>query len=95
MLKRGGEEIYVGPVGRHSCELIKYFEVRRLTECMMMMSVCDENTTFFVNQDIDGVSKIKDGYNPATWMLEISTSAQEMAIGVNFSEIYRNSELFT
>ncbi|KAJ9537747.1 hypothetical protein OSB04_030480 [Centaurea solstitialis] len=71
LLKRGGEEIYVGPVGRHSCELIKYFE------------------------DIDGVRKIKDGYNPATWMLEISTSAQETAIGVNFSEIYRNSHLFT
>lgn len=28
LMKRGGEEIYVGPVGRHSCELIKYFEVR-------------------------------------------------------------------
>ena len=27
LLKRGGEEIYVGPLGRHSCHLIKYFEV--------------------------------------------------------------------
>ena len=27
LMKRGGEEIYVGPLGRHSCELIKYFEV--------------------------------------------------------------------
>ena len=26
-MKRGGEEIYVGPLGRHSCELIRYFEV--------------------------------------------------------------------
>ncbi|KAF3334919.1 pleiotropic drug resistance protein 3-like protein [Carex littledalei] len=26
LLKRGGEEIYVGPLGRHSSELIKYFE---------------------------------------------------------------------
>ncbi|KAK1397747.1 hypothetical protein POM88_007610 [Heracleum sosnowskyi] len=26
LLKRGGKEIYVGPVGRQSCELIKYFE---------------------------------------------------------------------
>ncbi|KAJ9537476.1 hypothetical protein OSB04_030209 [Centaurea solstitialis] len=70
LLKRGGEEIYVGPVGRHSCELIKYFE------------------------DIDGVSKIKDGYNPATWMLEVSTSSQEVALGINFSEIYKNSDLY-
>ncbi|KAI3716294.1 hypothetical protein L6452_23531 [Arctium lappa] len=70
LMKRGGQELYVGPVGRHSCDLIKYFE------------------------DIDGVSRIKDGYNPATWMLEISTSSQEAALGVDFSEIYRNSELF-
>lgn len=27
LMKRGGEEIYVGPLGHHSCDLIKYFEV--------------------------------------------------------------------
>ncbi|KVH98014.1 hypothetical protein Ccrd_023769 [Cynara cardunculus var. scolymus] len=70
LMKRGGQELYVGPVGRHSCELIKYFE------------------------DIDGIAKIKDGYNPATWMLEVSTSAQEMALNVDFTEIYRNSDLY-
>ncbi|TQD71630.1 hypothetical protein C1H46_042844 [Malus baccata] len=70
LLKRGGEEIFVGPLGRHSSHLIKYFE------------------------DIDGVPKIKDGYNPATWMLEITAAAQEASIGVNFTEIYRNSELY-
>uniref|UniRef100_A0A0E0QPX2 ABC transporter domain-containing protein n=1 Tax=Oryza rufipogon TaxID=4529 RepID=A0A0E0QPX2_ORYRU len=26
LMKRGGEAIYVGPLGQHSCELIKYFE---------------------------------------------------------------------
>lgn len=26
-MKRGGEEIYVGPLGRLSCHLISYFEV--------------------------------------------------------------------
>ncbi|KAL4559960.1 hypothetical protein LXL04_032106 [Taraxacum kok-saghyz] len=70
LMKRGGQELYVGPVGRHSCELIKYFE------------------------DVNGVSKIKDGYNPATWMLEVSASAQEMALGVDFTEIYHNSDLY-
>ncbi|KAK1416813.1 hypothetical protein QVD17_25930 [Tagetes erecta] len=70
LMKRGGEEIYVGPIGRESCELIKYFE------------------------DIEGVPKITDGYNPATWMLEVSTSSQEVALGVNFAEIYKNSELY-
>ncbi|KAF2304887.1 hypothetical protein GH714_039264 [Hevea brasiliensis] len=29
LLKRGGEEIYVGPVGRHACHLIKYFEEKQ------------------------------------------------------------------
>ncbi|KAA8541855.1 hypothetical protein F0562_023007 [Nyssa sinensis] len=70
LMKRGGEEIYVGPLGRHSCHLIKYFE------------------------EINGVSKIKDGYNPATWMLEVTSSAQEMALGVDFTEVYKNSELY-
>ncbi|KAJ6428300.1 hypothetical protein OIU84_023678 [Salix udensis] len=70
LMKRGGQEIYVGPLGHHSTHLIKYFEA------------------------IEGVSKIKDGYNPATWMLEVSSSAQEMALGVDFCNIYKNSDLF-
>ncbi|KAJ3709354.1 hypothetical protein LUZ61_013059 [Rhynchospora tenuis] len=70
LMKRGGEEIYVGPLGHHSKDLISYFEA------------------------IPGVSKIKDGYNPATWMLEVSTIAQEEALGINFAEAYRNSELY-
>ena len=43
---------------------------------------------------IRGVSKIKDGYNPATWMLEVTTAAQERALGVNFADVYKNSELY-
>ncbi|EOY26604.1 Pleiotropic drug resistance 12 [Theobroma cacao] len=70
LMKRGGQEIYVGPLGHHSKHLIKYFE------------------------GIQGVSKIKDGYNPATWMLEVSTTAQELALGVDFADIYKNSELY-
>ncbi|KAL5213205.1 hypothetical protein ABZP36_024052 [Zizania latifolia] len=70
LMKRGGEEIYVGPLGRNSCHLIDYFE------------------------DVQGVRKIKDGYNPATWMLEVTTLAQEDILGVNFAEVYRNSDLY-
>ncbi|CAA7407938.1 unnamed protein product [Spirodela intermedia] len=70
LMKRGGEEIYVGPLGRQSCELIKYFE------------------------GIRGVSMIKDGYNPATWMLEVTSLGQEDLLGVSFSELYKNSELY-
>ncbi|OAY52727.1 pleiotropic drug resistance protein 1 [Manihot esculenta] len=70
LMKRGGEEIYVGPLGRHSSRLINYFE------------------------EINGVSKITDGYNPATWMLEVTSSAQELSLGVDFAVIYKNSELY-
>ncbi|KAJ0959678.1 hypothetical protein J5N97_000670 [Dioscorea zingiberensis] len=62
LMKRGGEEIYVGPLGHNSCELIK---------------------------GIKGVDKIKDGYNPATWILEVTTLAQEDELGISFSEIYK------
>ncbi|XP_020588143.1 ABC transporter G family member 39-like [Phalaenopsis equestris] len=70
LMKRGGEEIYVGPLGRNSAELIRYFE------------------------SVNGVSKIKDGYNPATWMLEVTNLAQEEILGANFAEIYKNSDLY-
>ncbi|CAN0915029.1 Pleiotropic drug resistance protein 1 [Linum grandiflorum] len=70
LLKRGGQEIYVGPLGRHSTHLVKYFE------------------------EIDGVNNITDGYNPATWMLEVTTTTQEIAMGVDFADIYRNSDLY-
>ncbi|CAM0881663.1 unnamed protein product [Alopecurus aequalis] len=70
LMKRGGEEIYVGPVGPNSSSLIEYFE------------------------GIEGISKINDGYNPATWMLEVSSSAQEEMLGIDFAEAYRQSELY-
>lgn len=41
---------------------------------------------------INGVPKVKDGYNPATWMLEITSAAQEEALGVNFTDVYKKSE---
>ncbi|KAI3468295.1 hypothetical protein Pfo_024958 [Paulownia fortunei] len=69
LLQRGGEEIYVGPLGWHCSELIQYFE------------------------GIAGVPKIKDGYNPATWMLEVTSIAQEVALGANFAELYKSSEV--
>ncbi|KAL2344926.1 hypothetical protein Fmac_006211 [Flemingia macrophylla] len=70
LMKQGGQEIYVGPLGHHSSHLISYFE------------------------GIHGVNKIKDGYNPATWMLEVTTSAKEMELGIDFAEVYINSDLY-
>ncbi|XP_027349251.1 ABC transporter G family member 39-like [Abrus precatorius] len=43
---------------------------------------------------IAGVPKIKDGYNPATWMLEISASTMEAQLNVDFAEVYANSTLY-
>ncbi|XP_061340257.1 ABC transporter G family member 39-like isoform X2 [Gastrolobium bilobum] len=70
LMKRGGQVIYAGPLGRHSHKLVEYFEA------------------------IAGVPKIKDGYNPATWMLEISTPSIEAQLDVDFAEIYANSTLY-
>ncbi|KAJ4843033.1 hypothetical protein Tsubulata_005889 [Turnera subulata] len=70
LLKKGGQEIYAGPLGHHSAHLIQYFEA------------------------IEGVNKIKDGQNPATWMLEVTSVATEIALGVDFAAVYRISELY-
>jgi len=45
-------------------------------------------------QGIQGVRKIKDGYNPATWMLEVTTVSQEQILSVDFSDLYKKSELY-
>ncbi|CAI0473730.1 unnamed protein product [Linum tenue] len=70
LLKRGGQELYVGSLGHHSNHLINYF------------------------QAIEGVPRIIDGTNPANWMLEVTSSAQEMTLGIDFAAIYKNSGLY-
>ncbi|XAR70928.1 Xenobiotic-transporting ATPase [Bertholletia excelsa] len=45
-------------------------------------------------EGINGVRKIKDGYNPATWMLEVTSPTQEAALGVDFANLYKMSELY-
>ena len=62
-----------------------------------MLQNCDICAFFFFRlfiKGIEGVCKIKDGYNPATWMLEITSSAQEVLLGVDFADVYKNSELY-
>ncbi|PKI71010.1 hypothetical protein CRG98_008591 [Punica granatum] len=43
---------------------------------------------------IPGVLKIKDKYNPATWMLEVSSVAAEVRLGMDFAEYYKSSSLY-
>ncbi|KAI5666590.1 hypothetical protein M9H77_16443 [Catharanthus roseus] len=45
-------------------------------------------------ESIPGVPKIKEGYNPATWMLDVSTTAMEAQLDVDFAEIFVNSDLY-
>ncbi|KAK7305391.1 hypothetical protein VNO77_43296 [Canavalia gladiata] len=45
-------------------------------------------------QSIEGTTPIPNDYNPATWMLEVTTAAAEEKIGADFAEIYENSEQF-
>ncbi|KAG0455937.1 hypothetical protein HPP92_023725 [Vanilla planifolia] len=42
---------------------------------------------------IPGVPKIKEKYNPATWMLEVSSVAAELRLGMDFAECYKSSAL--
>ncbi|BAT98474.1 hypothetical protein LR48_Vigan406s020300 [Vigna angularis] len=70
LMKRGGQVIYSGPLGRNSHKIIEYFEA------------------------IPGVPKIKEMYNPATWMLEVSSVAAEVRLGMDFAEYYKTSSLF-
>ncbi|KAJ0819535.1 putative ABC-type xenobiotic transporter [Helianthus annuus] len=69
LLKRGGQVIYSGPLGRNSQQIIEYFEA------------------------VDGVPKITPKYNPATWMLEVSSGAAEMRLGIDFAEHFTASSL--
>ena len=69
LMKRGGQVIYSGPLGRNSHKVVEYFEA------------------------IHGVQKIKDKYNPATWMLEVSSIAAEVRLNMDFAEYYKSSSL--
>ncbi|KAJ9568576.1 hypothetical protein OSB04_004542 [Centaurea solstitialis] len=70
LMKRGGQVIYAGPLGRHSQQIIDYFE------------------------EISGVPNIPEKYNPATWMLEVSSGAAEIRLGIDFAEQYKSSSLY-
>lgn len=43
---------------------------------------------------IPGVSKNTEGYNPATWMLDVTNVEEEIQLGVDFADVYRKSDLY-
>ncbi|KAK4269319.1 hypothetical protein QN277_022491 [Acacia crassicarpa] len=70
LMKRGGQVIYSGPLGRRSQRIIDFFE------------------------EIEGVPKIRDKQNPAAWMLEVTSIAAEVRLGIDFAEHYKASSLY-
>jgi len=45
-------------------------------------------------QNIPGVAKIRDKYNPATWMLEVTSESVETELDMDFAKIYNESDLY-
>ncbi|MFS7986495.1 putative ABC transporter, AAA+ ATPase domain, ABC-2 type transporter [Helianthus anomalus] len=45
-------------------------------------------------ESISGVPKIRENYNPATWMLEVTSASVEAKVGVDFGQIYSTSTLY-
>ncbi|GLJ45897.1 hypothetical protein SUGI_0966190 [Cryptomeria japonica] len=43
---------------------------------------------------IEGVPKITEGLNPATWMLDVTSHGMESRFGIDFAELYKRSSLY-
>ncbi|XP_024544542.1 pleiotropic drug resistance protein 1 isoform X1 [Selaginella moellendorffii] len=88
LMKYGGRIIYAGPLGQNSQKLTDYFQVS------IFIHIQCYSTLYITLQALEGVPRIKEGYNPATWMLEVTSATVESQIGVDFAEHYRNSSLY-
>lgn len=69
LMKRGGQIIYSGPLGRNSHKVVEYFEA------------------------VPGIPKIKEGCNPATWMLDVTSASTEVQLNIDFAEHYKSSTM--
>nr|VDD05757.1 unnamed protein product [Brassica oleracea] len=45
-------------------------------------------------ESISGVAKIRDNYNPETWMLEVTSQSTETELNIDFAKIYNESDLY-
>ncbi|KAF9674338.1 hypothetical protein SADUNF_Sadunf10G0116900 [Salix dunnii] len=45
-------------------------------------------------EGISGVPKIKDNYNPATWMLEVTSTSMESKLELDFAQLYKESTMY-
>ena len=58
------------------------------------MSSCRLIEYFKAVPGVPDVPDVQEGFNPATWMLHISTPGMEAALRVDYAEIYMHSDLF-
>ncbi|KAI9916477.1 hypothetical protein PsorP6_016802 [Peronosclerospora sorghi] len=72
LLKRGGETVFAGELGKKARDMIAYFE------------------------SIEGVAKLEENYNPATWMLEVIGAGVGNSNGANtdFVSVFQASKQF-
>ncbi|KAK2970230.1 hypothetical protein RJ640_021666 [Escallonia rubra] len=55
-----------------------------------------QNSSKLINyfENIPGVPKINEQYNPATWMLEVTSPSAEALLGLDFAHLYKESHLY-
>jgi hypothetical protein len=51
------------------------------------------NRVVHLLQSVEGVDEIQDGYNPATWALEVTNQAAERRVDRDFADVYADSQL--
>jgi hypothetical protein len=63
---------------------------------VVYMGPLGRNSQLLINyfESIRGVPRIKEGYNPAMWMLEATSTTVEAELKVDFADIYAQSSLF-
>ncbi|PHU16399.1 Pleiotropic drug resistance protein 1 [Capsicum chinense] len=92
LMKRGGQEIYVGPLSTKIKTTLQLFLMKWGGQEIYVGPLGHHSYDLIKHFELmPGVVKIKEGYNPATWMLEVTAPAQEMTLGVDFTNLYKNS----
>ncbi|CAL5380308.1 unnamed protein product [Camellia sinensis] len=81
-------DIRIGRFPKVQETFTRILERKRLTIDMELLSF-DE-----LILAISGVQKIRNNYNPATWMLEITSRSAEAQLSVDFTQVYKNCVLY-